>query len=360
MQNFLKKYLKRILDVCKMDEKDIYLEFFGRSKWIKTHRHQRLFALQAIETEYAKKINRPIAIVYAPKKIKDNKLIAEYQHSSWEPVINLNPARLEDNANPENQYLILESVIHEGRHAYQRYIIEHPELHSNQIEVEAWLKNWKIDPKEIESYRYRFQPIEKDAHEFALQEIKTLKTFYENKYGKEENLTNYIKARIEMDNLAVKRAKDSLGEFFIQEINKKIEDEYMETDGKLFSIGTPANINSILPVQISLKDFRVNIQECSNQVKDEIKEIQLAIEQIQNGTFPHPGLMDSANFQKDYFIKKQQTLKEINQTIIRIRKPKTAITIKGDPSDLSTILTQTDSIKSQLQKIQTQSRGVSR
>jgi len=38
---------------------------------------------------------------------------------------------------------LIDTIAHEGRHAYQHYAIEHPGFHPNTHEVDAWRENFK-------------------------------------------------------------------------------------------------------------------------------------------------------------------------------------------------------------------------
>ena len=66
----------------------------------------------------------------------------------------------------------LNTVVHEGRHAYQDHAISNPGFHSDQGEVDDWSENFdnyykaEIYGDEI----YRNQPVEKDAYLYASSE----------------------------------------------------------------------------------------------------------------------------------------------------------------------------------------------
>ena len=72
-------------------------------------------------------------------------------------------------ASPERFWQILDTLIHEDRHAYQHWSIVTPGFHTDPGEVRAWADNWEhyLDPKEVSFRRYRSQPIENDAFSFA-------------------------------------------------------------------------------------------------------------------------------------------------------------------------------------------------
>lgn len=66
---------------------------------------------------------------------------------------------------------LLDTIVHEGRHAVQHYYIEHPDQRPasiSQEQVNAWKDNNEhyISPED-DFEKYRDQPMEKDAREFA-------------------------------------------------------------------------------------------------------------------------------------------------------------------------------------------------
>ena len=75
----------------------------------------------------------------------------------------------DDLASPERFWQILDTLIHEDRHAYQHWSLLTPGFHTDPDQVRAWTDNWEhyLDPKEVSLRRYRSQPIENDAFWFA-------------------------------------------------------------------------------------------------------------------------------------------------------------------------------------------------
>ncbi len=79
--------------------------------------------------------------------------------------ININANLLKD----DNAKEIMDTIMHESRHAYQDFAITHPELVSVDMEtIRSWEYNINhyISPEfDIEAYNY--QPVEADANDFA-------------------------------------------------------------------------------------------------------------------------------------------------------------------------------------------------
>lgn len=74
--------------------------------------------------------------------------------------------------NPVDYETMMETLLHEGRHAYQEYNISTREVMSEREVTEVWAENMEhyIDP--LYDYEGYFkQPIEQDARDFASEVI---------------------------------------------------------------------------------------------------------------------------------------------------------------------------------------------
>ena len=66
----------------------------------------------------------------------------------------------------------VDTVIHEGRHAYQQHAVDHPGFHDDPDEVAAWANNEGENYLSAEMYgqeAYLEQPVEADAWSYASQ-----------------------------------------------------------------------------------------------------------------------------------------------------------------------------------------------
>ena len=69
-----------------------------------------------------------------------------------------------------NRLDALDTVFHEGRHAFQRAAVNNPNMYSvERLQAETWANNFAnyISPNRVNMRRYFSQPIEVDAREFA-------------------------------------------------------------------------------------------------------------------------------------------------------------------------------------------------
>ncbi len=131
--------------------------------WTQSDPYERLDALQKLENELAIEQCRP--------SCRLETVVAGAAHRGhFEPSykdIWINSDDVIANNSPRDA---IDTVAHEGRHAYQFDVITAPEKHP-EIDIslqQQWLVNWyNYRPADVDFTRYRNQPIEADAHAFA-------------------------------------------------------------------------------------------------------------------------------------------------------------------------------------------------
>lgn len=64
---------------------------------------------------------------------------------------------------------IVDTVVHEGRHAYQDHVIQNPDASHNQVLSQSWSENWDnyLTAEDYGQEVYQGQPIEADAWNYA-------------------------------------------------------------------------------------------------------------------------------------------------------------------------------------------------
>lgn len=168
------------------------IEFIGKTEglfsfnWEKLTENERLTAIQDLEVKMAKLQNRP------PCKITlENLSHREFGHFNPETYeITLNKSLLE---NAEDRLEAIDTAVHEGRHAYQRYAITHPEIHADKKELMYWLGNEiaYFSPNHVTCILgmeyYATQPVELDARDYAAKFMekfreKEMSYFMESKF----------------------------------------------------------------------------------------------------------------------------------------------------------------------------------
>lgn len=120
--------------------------------WSKLSLEERAVVLNRIEQKIAEIERRPAVSVY----VEDMDANSLGYHSNTEHKIALNAKYVGAN-NPNSHREVIDTIIHEGRHAYQRYNVDVKCIHESVSEVKQWEKNF-YDP-EWGYYSYRGQKI---------------------------------------------------------------------------------------------------------------------------------------------------------------------------------------------------------
>lgn len=205
------------------------MDDFKTENWEKLTPQERKNSLQYLENKVAAEEGR------SPRKIKVDKTLKDGECGYYsDGVFNrnniyINEDYLYSNA-PSKQYEAMDTVLHEGRHAYQSDCVKgRIEVHKDD---EAKLSDWKKNAATEEynpfgndkaSYSYyRFQPVEDDANNFAKKKMEG----YSDIYSSDPNYRNYIEttqmkhAEDEFD------AKKRLGKDYKENIANDIRDRY--------------------------------------------------------------------------------------------------------------------------------------
>lgn len=127
---------------------------------------QKLEALNDLEQTAARIGHRPTAFIELEKLPEKHR--GHYNYGT--NTITLNKELLEASSrNPEAMKTVINTILHEGRHAYQNYNVYVRSVHPDLAEVCQWrqnLENYR-DPKIWGYPNYYKQPVEIDARNFA-------------------------------------------------------------------------------------------------------------------------------------------------------------------------------------------------
>jgi hypothetical protein len=112
--------------------------------------------LQEVEARLAERAGRPAVPVVVEQIERD-----KYGYFDG-TAIHVNVSHLSDLAET------IDTVAHEGRHAYQHHAVEHSEFHPYADQILAWKKNFEkyVDGR-FDPEGYRKQPVEADAWAFG-------------------------------------------------------------------------------------------------------------------------------------------------------------------------------------------------
>lgn len=191
--------------------------------WIVATTDQRRQYLQDFEDYEAIEQGRKARTI-VPVNMGNANYCGNYDPDSPD-TIQINEEHLSDDlANQGFNYECLDTVLHEGRHAYQDDAIN-GKIEHNPEETELWRMN-STDGiyKTQDQATYRFQPLEADANNFAHSEIDQIKS----QVGEDLGYDKYIEGREYSDELAAKSAEARYGENYEAEIEKSVREQYSE------------------------------------------------------------------------------------------------------------------------------------
>jgi hypothetical protein len=133
--------------------------------WSQIDAAQRLEVLQTVEQQMAEIQGRPALTVTASELPPGTFGQCDGQQ------IQINADNLAGDSVDVRQFV--DTVAHEGRHAYQYYAINHAGFDTNDDQVAAWAENLQpgnyLNPEEFGQELYMNQPVEADAWEYGAQ-----------------------------------------------------------------------------------------------------------------------------------------------------------------------------------------------
>lgn len=213
------------------------MEDFRTENWDRLSERERLRSLQFYENSLAQEQGRNPREVVRKSDSQLGGAFGRYDIDSPEKIyLNQNFLSNKDNFNYDwNSYNAMNTVAHEGRHAYQDDCIKgitSPDtcgISSNQLE------SWKMNNKSYADFdndpfyfsEYRFQPMEDDAFQYGHNKLEGLYEVYKNDPGYHQYM-NYIgESNVrEADN-----AEKFFGSDFRQTIENRIRNNYQAEYG---------------------------------------------------------------------------------------------------------------------------------
>ena len=194
----------------------VFSKFKG-SHWQNYSADKRLKILQALENKMAKKVHRePLPVVAHPDPHWN--CFGMFQVQGNKKVLLINENLLYKH---ELRFHALETIIHEGRHAYQ-YSVINGKISLFNFKAKAWKKNYEgYFNSATDSTIYSYQPIERDAQKFTIKMLKNLAFKYRN----DEDFAYTLRANINRYEQAEVDARKEYGLFNKHKINKKIENK---------------------------------------------------------------------------------------------------------------------------------------
>lgn len=189
---------------------------FKLKNWLKLSEGKRQKVLEKIEKKYAKKLKRPMLPIvinidpgWESLGMFENKKNKKLLHIS----INLIKK-------PELRFHALETILHEGRHAYQHHLIYKSKLGFFAFKEKRWKKNYSGYIKSSDDpLFYSMQPIERDAQKFAIKEMRKMRY----RFNKERDYHITMEHMINRYEDSERELKERHGLFYKVALNRKIK-----------------------------------------------------------------------------------------------------------------------------------------
>lgn len=147
------------------DLRDVIIE--AKQNWNTMTPAQKMDFLKKIEANLAAQQGRPVAPLRGSVDSDGlgESILGQYQPNRNPPQIIINEKLLSNGSIAE----IMDTVAHEGRHAYQHYAVTHEGFHSDPAEVDRWRDNFTnyVHGTNVGFRFYRNQPIEADSFSYG-------------------------------------------------------------------------------------------------------------------------------------------------------------------------------------------------
>lgn len=198
------------------------VSFFTTNNWAVASIDERRDALQGLETFFAGVQGR------TPRTVRvdnlDEGVMGEYRPRKSTDIF-ISRELLESNT---GNFMAMDTIIHEGRHAYQDdCIMWQCSPHSSDIlSVGGWRENMpgRGGAYFDSGFPYRYQPVEADAYSYTSLQMDALK----EKFGDDPNyIAYYVDREVEDDYLNTK-AHNTLGENFMEIIAQDVSEGFTQ------------------------------------------------------------------------------------------------------------------------------------
>lgn len=191
---------------------------FKLKHWSKLSSGKRQRVIEKIEEIQSKKLSRPKLPVVVNTK-QNCSYYGSFETINGKQILNINLNLLTD---PSLRFHALETVLHEGRHAYQYNVIRNKKLKFFEFKKRRWQQNYSgyITSAE-DNLVYGMQPIERDAQKYAIKKMLRLKWRYKN----EDDYHSTLNSMILRYDTTEQQLKDKHGIFYGLAVNKKIKNK---------------------------------------------------------------------------------------------------------------------------------------
>lgn len=188
---------------------------FKLKKWEHLSPAQRQKVLEKVEQKQAKRLNRhPLPVIM--KTDATWNCYGMFAVENGKQLLYLNIRLITE---PHLRFHALETIMHEGRHAYQYKLASSTDIGFFDFRAKKWKQNYGgyINSNEDRLF-YSMQPIERDAQKYAIRQLSSMKF----RFGGEEDYQNTLRSMVFRYEETVKQLKEEKGLFFRQKMYKKI------------------------------------------------------------------------------------------------------------------------------------------
>lgn len=197
----------------------LFFSFYNKFKlknWLKYNKGKRQRIIEKIEKKQAKRLHRPVLPV-AVNTDPNCPYYGMFETNHGKQVLYINIKLLSD---PTLRFHALETILHEGRHAYQYNIIHNKKIRFFEFKKKRWKQNYSgyITSAEDKLF-YSMQPIERDAQKYAIKQMEKLKFRFRN----EDDYFSTMDTMKDRFYETEKQLKEKHGIFYNIKLNKKIK-----------------------------------------------------------------------------------------------------------------------------------------
>lgn len=240
-------------------------QIFHSSNWSKASFNEKLNAFRRLENLSAKNQNRlPRNII--PQKLSNNNEYGYFNPTDGNIYINSN---FFEKKFSKFNYHAMNTVIHEGRHAYQDDIVRNKIPNKNNNPRKLWFKNKIAYYKPDTNHLYRFQPIERDSNNYSKKITEKFHEKLKSEFGKDKYFKQYNKDMNFQFQYLEKKALDAFGKDYIKEIDKAMDNKYIEIM-KDRNILKDSKTSNRIPLEEKIKQLE---SKHTNKPIEKIKEI---------------------------------------------------------------------------------------
>ncbi|MDO4332036.1 MAG: glycohydrolase toxin TNT-related protein, partial [Eubacteriales bacterium] len=204
------------------------MESFRSENWSKMNADQRLAALQKLENITAGQEGRTARTV-VPEKMENDSTYGYFNETSSPNSLHINEKLLNGNG-ANGGYDAIDTLWHEGRHAYQYDAYSGRLLSTanppDKDTQELWKANFDNDIYRNSGTAYYYQPIETDANRFARGKLKENENYFAGDPA-------YEKYQVEAEQTYCAESIDNMcGSDYEKQIADEIRQEYQERQEK--------------------------------------------------------------------------------------------------------------------------------